>query len=149
VGDPEGEHVVDRVPTFRAGEGEWGDQAKAARKAVVRAMKRWLGRDRVALTRLGTLGWFVPEEGLVSARVEHGQVLLSLVRSDGRPGDTVGRAALPAGVAAIDQAYASERAPPLYVVELNAADGRDDGFVVFARVGPGSYRAIASVGSLQ
>jgi hypothetical protein len=145
----DGERVVDRVPTFHAGEGEWADQAKAARKAVVRAMKRWLGRDRVALTRLGTFGRFVPEEGLVSARVEHGQVLLSLMRSDGRPGDTVGGAALPAGLAAIGETYVSERARPLYLVELTVAGGRDNGFVVFARVGPGSYRTIASVGPLQ
>lgn len=145
----EGTRVVERIPTYRDGDGEWGEQAKAARRAVMRAIDERLGRERVALTRLGTYGQLVPEEGLVRAQIEHGAVVLSLVRSDGTTGATVGRAHLPAGLATVSESYVSERAPQIYVVELAAADARDNGFVAFARVEPGRYRAIAAVGPLE
>ena len=145
----DGGHVVERIPSFRAGQGEWTDQAKAARRAVVKAIKRWIGRDRVALTRLGIFSRFVPPEGLVTARVEHGEVILSILQSGDRPGPTLGRATLPRGLAVVSDHYVSERAPALYVVELAAEGSRDNGFVAFARVEPGYYRAIAGVGPLE
>ena len=77
--------VLARVPTYKSGPVEWVEQGEDAEDAVEDAIEEKLGEKRVALTRLGIFGAHWPDEGVISARLENGQIMLVVEHSGGKP----------------------------------------------------------------
>ncbi len=137
--------VLARIPTYESGPEEWAEQGEGAEDAVEDAIEDKLGERRVALTRLGIFGAKTPDEGVIGARLEDGQIKLVIEHSGGRP-EVLLSVDAPPGVSVVSESYRSERAPNLFAFTLSGPEDhrdRNNGFVAFKRLGPRVYELVA------
>jgi|GEM_PF-3749737 len=139
--------VLEQVPTYRRGYGEWEVQAKHATNTVARAIEKHFGRDHVALDRRGIYGMRPFSEGELSASIVGDEIRLGVVR-----GRQLAATKLPVGVTFVRERYVSMRAPDLYVVALEAGNevdrDRREGYVVFRLPQPGNIEVVQVMGPL-